>query len=220
MVLNNMILNDIIGRGWNHIQEFWFSYHTSNEPVKNLQELFRSTPIPDIDLYIGISGAGKTYQLKHKVLDLVSFNFGVVNQPKIYVVGRMEEWSMISEIELIDAETFKPEMLNRIPWMQNSILILDSIEFYTSDEFKLSLVDLLINFGRNFKSVILSCNAYDQIPSELIGRLHSAYIGKLFRTDLIPLCRNLGIDFMDYELDCPKFKKVELGGKFNEETKI
>lgn len=193
------------------------TYHASNEPVKNLQELFRNTKVPDIDLYIGVSGAGKTYQLKHKVLDLVSINSSVNNQYKIYVVGRMDEWSMISGIELIDAKTFKPDMLNRILWIQNSILVLDSIETYTSDEFKLILSNLLTNFGGNFTSVILFCHSYEQIPSELIRRLHSAYIGKLFRHDLIPLCRNLGIDFMDYELECLKFKKVELGGRFEDE---
>lgn len=193
------------------------TFHASNKSVSNLQELFRSNQIPDIDLYIGVSGAGKTYQLKHKVLDLVSINSSVNNQYKIYVVGRMDEWSMVSGIELIDANTFKPEILDKIIWMPNSILILDSIELYTSDEFKLILSNLLTNFGGNFTSVILSCHSYEQIPSELIRRLHSAYIGKLFRYDLIPLCRNLGIDFMDYELECLKFKKVELGGKFEDE---
>ena len=40
----------------------------------------------NIDLYIGVSGAGKTYQLKHKVLDLVSINVQISNPYKIYVV--------------------------------------------------------------------------------------------------------------------------------------
>lgn len=163
-----------------------------------------------LELYIGVSGAGKTYQLKHKVLDLISLNYNISNKYKICVVGREYEWKMISGIELIYANQFKPEMLESIISSPDTILILDSIELYASDDFNIKLLNLLEKFSSNLVSVILSCHSYDQIPLELIKSLNSVYIGKLFSSDLLPLCDILGIDYKYYEVEYLSFTKKDL----------
>ena len=165
----------------------------------------------NIDLYIGVSAAGKTYQLKHKVLDLVSINVQISNPYKIYVVGRAVEWSIFSGVEFIDIETFNFDMLDNINWSPDSILILDSLELYKSADFEFKFCDFLSKYGENLTHIILSCISVDQVSYNILSGLHSAYIGKLFRSELIPLCKGLGIDFMEYELECMKFKKVDLG---------
>lgn len=186
--------------------------HAKSEDVKKML-----SKVPEIDLYIGVSGAGKTYQLKHKVLDLISINSGIRNQYNICVVGRTDEWYMLSDIEFIDASQFKPEMLESLVLSQNTILVLDSIEMYSSDEFKSKLIDAVIKFRSNITSIILSCHSCDQIPTELIKNLHSVYIGKLFNPELIPLCDILGLDYKDYSTECLRFKKKELRGDIEDE---
>lgn len=85
------------------------------------------------NIYLGVSGSGKTYKFKHMVLDYLS-----LNKP-IYVIGRSEEWSCFNNIVLFDSRNISSKDINNLLDVSNSIIFIDSTELLIDKGFIRSL---------------------------------------------------------------------------------
>lgn len=122
--------------------------------------------------YLGVSGSGKTYQLRHIVLDALSWG------RKVYVVGRPEEWSMFNNIELFDAHNLSQYDITTLLNARNCVIVIDSIELIDNRTFigalavksRVRNIDLYVSA---FGIVMLDIRFLENINHLYIGYLNN-----------------------------------------------
>lgn len=140
--------------------------------------------------YLGWSGAGKTYQLKHIVLDYLSQ--GV----QVYVVGRPEEWSFFSNIILFDVYNISKDNIDELLNASNCVIIIDSLEFIKDRSF---IDDLAVRSRVKDVKLYVSAFCTDMLGDRFLTNINNLSMGYLGRGQTLNSLRHqFNLPIIDY----------------------
>lgn len=118
--------------------------------------------------YIGVSGAGKTYQLKRLVAEYLS------NGKDVYVIGRAEEWLFFSNINFFDVRKLNKDIIDTLLSVTNSVIIVDSTEFIEDKDF---ISRLAIKSRTSNNNLVVSSLDLDNLGTLVLSNVNEVYAG-------------------------------------------
>ena len=121
-------------------------------------------------LYLGVSGSGKTYQLRHIVLD------ELVRGKEVYVIGRPEEWSMFKDIHLLNVYNISKSDIDKLLSVTDSLVIVDSIEFIKDRDF---IGDLCVSSRIKGNNLYISAFELNMLNNRVLININNLYLGYL-----------------------------------------
>lgn len=140
--------------------------------------------------YLGMSGSGKTYQLKHLALDYLSR--GV----QLYIVGRPEEWLFFSNVHLFDVYNLSKDNIDELLNASNCVIIIDSLEFIKDRSF---IDDLAVRSRVKDVKLYVSAFCTDMLGDRFLTNINNLSMGYLGRGQTLnSLRRQFNLPIIDY----------------------
>ena len=153
------------------------------------------------NIYLGVSGSGKTYKFKHMVLDYLS-----LNKP-IYVIGRSEEWSCFNNIVLFDSRNISSKDINNLLDVSNSIIFIDSTELLIDKGF---IRSLFVTSRVKNNTIYLSSFGVEYLDDNILTNVNSVHIGYLPLSSLECVKYRFNVDIDNYDCSLSNYKFIEI----------
>lgn len=140
--------------------------------------------------YLGMSGYGKTYQLKHLALDYLSCG------KQLYIVGRPEEWLFFSNVHLFDVYNLSKDNIDELLNVSNCVIIIDSLEHIKDRGF---IDDLAVRSRTKDIKLYVSAFCTDMLGDRFLANINNLSIGYLGRGQTLnSLRRQFNLPIIDY----------------------
>lgn len=137
-------------------------------------------------IYIGDSGSGKTYQLKHRLLDIIDYT-----NKQIFLIGRQEEWVAFSD----KVTRVEIDNIDKLIDIKNSIIIIDGLYDYFHSEELVKLAEKLFVTSRiNNNDIYLGIISF-QDNYRLLYNTNDLYAGYISPSNRHVLCNMFNMNY-------------------------